>query len=62
MVIGGKKINRCLISIIIIKLIINLTSWYYYSYAVYNHVLRPKIVSERNSMYLKVSKKSHKKH
>jgi len=35
-VIGGKEINRCLISIIIIKLIINLMSWYYYSCSVYN--------------------------
>jgi len=50
-----------LVSIIIIKLIINLISWYY-SCSAYDCVSRPKICSVDSLMNLKMYIKSHKKH
>jgi len=54
--------NRYFISIIIMKLLINLILWYYYSRSVYDCVLRPKMISARSLMNLKMFKQSHKKH
>jgi len=51
-----------LVSIIIIKLIINLISWYYYSCSTWDCVLRPKIYLACSLMNLKMYINSHKKH
>jgi len=50
-----------LVSIIIIKLIINLISWYYYSCSAYNCVSRLKICSAYSLVNLKMYIKSHKR-
>jgi len=48
-----------LVSIVIIKLIINLTSWYYYSCSAYNCVLKLKICSVRSLVNLKMYIKAY---
>jgi len=49
-----------LVNIIIIKLIINLIFWYYYSCSAYDCVSKPNIYSTRSLMNLKMYIKSHK--
>jgi len=51
-----------LVSIIIIKLIINLISWYYYSCSTQDCVSRPKIYSAHSLVNLKKFINLHKKH